>query len=138
MHLFSEFQCKCFCMCEFYFGMKQSIACMQKDTHTYTHAHTRTMNHRSFLFWSMADGRAGTTIKYGFTSCFHRQAANYLQVSVAACCELPPTGSINLTSFGLPAYPLLFSLASASPPRQNLRANLSKSEQKRGLCTYMV
>lgn len=68
------------------------------------HAHTHWSN-RSFLFWPMADGRAGTTIKYGFTSCFHRQAANYLQVPVAACCELPPTGSINLTSFGPPAYP---------------------------------
>lgn len=122
MCLVSEFSCKSFCMCEFYFGMKQSIACMQKHTrHTHTYMYIRTLNHKSFSFWLMADGRAGTTIKYGFTSCFHRQAANYLQVPVAACCELPQTGSINLTSFGPLAHPLLFSLASASPRNQDLR-----------------
>lgn len=118
LHAFSEFSCKSFCMCEFYFG----IACMQKHTrHNHTYMYTRTLHHKSFSFWPMADGRAGTTIKYGFTSCFYRQAANYLQVPVAARCELPQTGSINLTSFGHLAHPLLFSLASASPRNQNLR-----------------
>lgn len=105
---------------------------MQNDI--YTHIHRQhTLNHRSFSFWPTADERARTTIKYGFTSCFHRQVANYLQVPVAVCCELPPTASINLTSFGLPAYPLLSSLASVSPPRHRLWVNW-----KEGLSAYML
>lgn len=99
-----------------------------EHTQTYPPVRTQTQpNHRSFSFWPTADGRARTTIKYGFTSCFHRQVANYLRVPVAVCCELPPTASINLTSFGPPAYPLLSSLASASPLRHKLRANWRKA-----------
>lgn len=62
---------------------------------------------------AVADGDSkDTTIKYGFTSCFHRQAANYLQVPAAACCEVPP-GARHPSHFSqalhCPSFPLLSS-----------------------------
>lgn len=109
------------------FLISQGARQCPQSTHKHIHLYAHVLNHRSFSFWPTADGRPRTTIKYGFTSCFHRQVANYLQVPVAVCCELPPTASINLTSFGPHAYPLLSSLASASPLRHKLRANWRKA-----------
>lgn len=97
--------------------------CLHAETPTpYSHMHVHLHTEPQVIF-ILAHGRwrAGTTIKCGFTSCFHRQAANYLQVPVAVRSELPQTGSINLTSLGPLVHPLLFSLASASPRNQNLR-----------------
>lgn len=57
------------------------IACFilcRTPSHTHTPPPTCAHKHRSFSLLPMADGTARTTMKYGFTSCFHRQAANYL------------------------------------------------------------
>lgn len=98
------------CRCRLCSGMQRD-ACLPCTESA--HAHARTHTHRTFSFRPMADGTARTTIKYGFTSCFRRQAANYLKAPAAVCREVPPRANIHLTSIGLPACPLPSSLVTA-------------------------
>ena len=79
------------------------------DTHTQSHTHINTGHFHSL---PMADGTARTTMKYGFTSCFHRQAANYL-LSPGSRVLWGSSKSQHPSHFSQPACPVLSSPAAA-------------------------
>lgn len=119
-----------FTSCFFFFGMKQSIACMQKDTHTHTHLHTEPQ-----VIFILARGRwesrknnqVGLHILFSQTSSKLSPSPSS-RVLWASSNRQHQSHFIRLARLSPPIFP---GKCLTSPPEP-------QSKLKRGLCTYVV